>query len=235
MKAKRYELSFIKKLKKAKDVYSFHFQKPINLKFNPGQYFKINLTIDNPDDRGTSRYFTISSSPNEQDLVITTKIFNSSFKNKLHSLKKGEKVNFFGPIGYFDVNFNNKIKKVFLAGGIGITPFRSILKSLENSNSDVILISSHSKKEDLIFEEELKLLEKSNKNLNVHFTITQEKINSYHNERISRSLIEKLIPDYLNAEYFIVGTIAMEEELLNLIVEMGVDRERIFTENFTGY
>lgn len=233
MKAKKYNLEFIERTQEAVNVFSFHFRKPSNLKFKPGQYFKINLDIEDPDERGTSRYFTISSSPHEDNLTITTKILNSSFKNKLHNLESGEKVNFFGPIGYFDVNFKNKNKKIFLAGGIGITPFRSILKSLKKINTEIILISSYSKKEDLIFERELKEME--NDNLKIHFTLTKEAIEGYHNERISEELIKKIVPDYLDAEYFIVGTISMEEELLNLILKMGVEREKIFTENFTGY
>lgn len=235
MKAKKFQLEFIKKKKEATNVYSFYFKKPINLKFNPGQYFKVNLSIDNPDDRGSSRYFTISSSPSEKDLVITTKILDSAFKNKLHNLKKGEKINFFGPIGFFDINFNNKNKKVFLAGGIGVTPFRSILKSLKKNNSEIILISSYAKKEDIIFEKELRKFENTFKFFKVHFTLTKEKVETYHNQRINKYLIKKLIPDYLEAEYFIVGTVMMEEELLNLMIDLGVDKNKIFTENFTGY
>jgi ferredoxin-NADP reductase len=101
--ARIFFLSFLKKKELAEDVFCYFFDKKNSeFSFRAGQYVQMTLPHDDVDDRGSSRYFTLSSSPTESEyLFITTRIGQSSFKKTLFHLKPGTKVQFFGPMGAF--------------------------------------------------------------------------------------------------------------------------------------
>ncbi len=235
--ANKFELPFIKKERIANNTFTFHFERKGRFSFIPGQYFRISLPIEKPDHRGSSRYFTISSpNTNKKEIQITTNILKSSFKKKLHSLKKGDKVSFYGPLGFFTFNANNK-PKIFLAGGIGITPYHSILTSLDYKKfkAKILLIASFYTYKDVIFYEELKKIEKENKNIRIVYTLSREIKKGFEKGRINKELIKKYAPKYLKSEFFIVGSLAFEDEMFALVKKMNVSEEKIFKENFTGY
>ncbi len=236
--ANKFEFPYAGKEKIAKNTYTFSFGRNSKFDFIPGQYFKVNLQIKNPDARGSSRYFTISSpNTNRTQIQITTRIIKSSFKKKLHSLKPGERVSFFGPIGYFTFNPKSKKQKILLAGGIGITPFHSILTSLDYRyfKSNILLIASFSKSEDVIYYEELKKIEKENSNVRIVYALSKEVSESFEKGRINKELIKKYSPHFPDSEFFIVGSPSFEEEMFDLVRKMNVPEEKIFKENFTGY
>lgn len=236
MKASKHKLKLLKKEKIAKDTFTFYFERKDEVNFTPGQYFKIRLDIKNVDNRGSSRYFTISSSPKRKEHIsITTKIIKSSFKKKLNKIKIGEEVDFYGPVGYFNFNHRNKKTKIFIAGGIGITPFLSILETYLNEKINIYLFVSFPKSEEVVFFKELKDLEKKFPNFKTIFTLTKEKKSGYEYGRISSNLINKYLVDLDTHEYFIVGSEEMEKKLVDLIKSLGVSEENIFSENFTGY
>lgn len=240
-KATKFELEFVKKEKVAKDTHSFYFKKPFNFNFKSGQYIKIFLDITNPDERGTSRYFTISSSPLDSGfIVITTRIIRSSFKLKLSSLRHGELVRAFGPLGYFNFDAKNKRPKIFLAGGIGITPYHSILRYIDSKQlklgARVTLIVSFSSREEVIFFEELKEIESRNSNIRVVYTLTNDNnmYPEFEKGRINTDMIKKYTQDK-DGEFFIVGPEAFEVNMIELVKDLGISETSIFTENFPGY
>ena len=155
MKAAKFELKFLKKEKVGENIFSFYFDTfATGFDFIPGQYIKIYLDITKVDDRGSSRYFTISSSPTDKGFItITTKIVKSSFKKALGNLRSGDLVKIFGPIGYFDFDIKNKKNKLFLAGGMGITPYHSVLRYLNDKKLKIpiALIASFPTKKEVIF------------------------------------------------------------------------------------
>lgn len=236
--ASKFELPFIKKERIATDTFLFRFKRTEKFDFVPGQYFKVNLQIKNPDARGSYRYFTISSpNTNRMQIQITTRIIKSSFKKKLYSLKKGEMVSFYGPLGFFIFDTNSEKQKIFLAGGIGITPYHSILTSLDYKKfkTKILLIASFSTYKDVIFYEELKKIEKENPNIQIVYTLTRESRDGFELGRISEKMIREYSPEFLGSEFFVVGSPAMEEELFNLVKKMRVSEEKIFKEHFSGY
>lgn len=241
-KAAKFELTFLRKEKLSKDVYSFYFSREgLDFDFIPGQYLKLYLPIENPDARGSSRYFTISSSPTDRKfLTITTKIIKSSFKIRLNSLKPGEIVTAFGPIGYFNFDIKNKKPKIFLAGGIGITPYHSILRYINNKqlklSASVTLIVSFSTREEVIFFEELKEMESRNSNIRVVYALTNENnmYPEFEKGRINVDMIKKYTQDK-DSEFFIVGSEAFETNMIELVKNLEVPETNIFTENFPGY
>ncbi len=243
-KAAKFELTFLRKEKLSKDVYSFYFNRVKRgsvgyFDFIPGQYLKLYLPIENPDTRGSSRYFTISSSPTDKDFItITTRIIKSSFKMRLNSLKPGEIVTAFGPIGYFNFDINNKKPKIFLAGGIGITPYHSILRYVDNKHlrTRITLIVSFSSREEVIFFEELKEMESRNYNIRVVYALTNDNnmYPEFEKGRINASMIKKYTQDR-DSEFIIVGPQAFETNMIELIKSLKIPEANIFTENFPGY
>ncbi|MBI2621922.1 MAG: FAD-dependent oxidoreductase [Candidatus Levybacteria bacterium] len=251
-KVEKFELEFLKKEKMARNTYSFYFDR-VHVKrglgkrgfagyfnFKPGQYIKIYLPISNPDERGTSRYFTISSSPTDKDfLTITTRIIRSSFKLTLNSLRPGQKISAFGPLGYFDFDPKSKKQKVFLAGGIGITPFHSILRYIDHKKLDlpIVLFVSFPFKEEAIFFDELKKIESEKPNIKTVYTLTKEE--NYYPEfekgRMGSNMIKKYVQNYKNSEFFVVGPEAFESSMLGILNKMGILKNQIFNENFPGY
>jgi ferredoxin-NADP reductase len=155
IKSHPFTLPFVKKEQVAKDTFSFYFDRSKeNWEFYPGQYIRMMLPQENADERGTMRYFTISSSPlDTQYLRIITKVIQSSFKMTLGSLQAGQEVSFFGPNGIFYLRHEEEPDIVLLAGGIGMTPYISMLeyaneKKLKNN---IFLFVAFAKPDEMIF------------------------------------------------------------------------------------
>lgn len=240
MVSTKFDLPFVKKVKLTKDTYTFYFERVQGLDFLAGQYFRITLPIKNPDERGSSRFFTISSSPTDIDfLTITTRIIKSSFKLRLNSLESGENVSFFGPIGTLYVEEGDIDSIIFLAGGIGITPAHSILRFIDNKNLKLnfTLIVSFSKKEEVIFYEELRELELRNANIKVIYTLTKEEnfYSGLETGRINEEMIKKYAQNYIDSKFFIVGPPAMVDAMIGTVKSLGISEEKIIKENFSGY
>src|SRR3989344_3113353 len=109
------ETEFLKKEKVAADTYSFFFKKPDNFAFKAGQYLELRIYSAESDNRGNERPFTIASSPTENDLMITSKIGQSSFKKFIEKMPERTKVNIAGPYGTFTLDEDNKNQHAFLA------------------------------------------------------------------------------------------------------------------------
>lgn len=236
---KEYYLAFIKKEKVSKDAYSFYFNRAFD--FLPGQYIRMTLDIENPDGRGMSRSFTISSSPLQDYITITTRIIQSSFKKNLENLVPGTKVKFFGPMGSFLLNEEDKTPRIFLGGGIGITPFHSMItfSNTKKLTIPITLFVSFSTFNEIIFREELEEISKNNPNIKIIYTIThpEESKEEWNGEtgRISESLIKKYLPDMQSPIYYIAGPPQMVEAMTEIVKNMGISDEKIKVENFTGY
>lgn len=230
MKATKYfYLNFIKKEKISEDVFTFYFnRKNVDLDFLAGQYMHIYLPVIAEKGRGNSRMFTISSSPLKKDYIaITTKKGNSIFKKNLFELTPQTSVKFYGPSGSLVIDEIKKPSYVFLAPGIGITPFRSMIKyvSQKNLNIPIILFASFSKKEDMLFYDELMNISKLNPRIKIIYTLN----------RISEKLIKEKIKNINKHLYYIVGPSSALPDLEEVVSGMGVPSHKIFIEDFEGY
>ena len=220
----------IRKEQLTQDTYSLYFGRPQAFDFIPGQYIKMILNIDNPDERGTSRFFTIAASPTERDhLMIVTRILQSSFKKTLGNLSIGAEIQMRGPHGAFVLDEKDIRKRVYLAGGIGITPARSMLVYLRDKNLPIpfTLMASFSNKDEIIFQDELTSL--SNDARRIIYVITSEE------GRIDEEKIKKNIPDILNSLFNISGPPGFVSAMEQLVKSIGVAEENIKTEDFPGY
>lgn len=238
-----FTLPLIKKEKIADGVYSFYFDRSHqSLAFLPGQYIRMVLSIANPDERGNSRLFTIASSPLENEFImITTKIIQSTFKKRLAEVKVGEEVQFLGPMGGFILREEEKNSRVFLAGGIGLTPFHSMIKyaSLKHLAIPIVLIVSFSTTKDVFWYEEFQNIADNNPNIKVIYTIThlQDLAGNWQGEtgRISEQLIKKYVTDIMMQTYYIAGPPAMVCAIEEMVETMSVPTNKIIIENFVGY
>lgn len=228
-----FHLRFIKKEKIAKDVSAFYFSRKENdFDFLAGQYIHIYLSISDEKGRGNSRMFTIASSPLEKDYItIVTKRGKSLFKQSLFKLVSKTPVKFYGPSGGLILDDppagGKKPSYVFLSLGIGITPFRSIIKYInqKNLNIKIILLVSFSSEEDYLFLSELMDIAKNKSNINIIYTI----------KRITSRFIKKHVKNINDHLYYIVGSPNAVLNLEEAVLEMGVSNEKIFIENFEGY
>lgn len=219
----------ISKIKISTDIHRFIFKKPKNFKYFPGQYVKIILNIKNPDNRGVSRYFTLFSSPTENNIAITTRIIKSSFKKKLESLLIGDEVRIRGPWGSMTWNDRDARPIIYIAKGVGITPARSMLIYLHDMNLYVpfTLLSFFDLKEDLKILEDLK--KTKNKLRKLIVCVGNKNLKNYD------AKIKETINEYANPRILISGSPIFVEFMIKKIKKLGIKEKDIEYEDFSGY
>lgn len=223
-------------------IYSFSFSSDEKLSFRPGQYLEWTLPHNDPDSRGNRRYFTIASSPTESDISIGVRIQEngSSFKRALLGLKKKHFLVASQVSGEFVLPKDMSEKLVFIAGGIGITPFRSMIKYLADSGQkmDIILLYACATENDFVYKEVFE--EAQGKfDLKVHYIVTDAaRISEAWKGKtgfITSELIEKDIPDFGQRIFYLSGPEAMVSNYKKLILGMKVSRKNIRTDYFPGF
>lgn len=207
--------------------------------FQSGQYFFITLPkLRFPDQRGSQRHFSIVNSPNEKGIItLVTRLRNSGFKRTLKELPLGSKVEV-GPIaGSFTLPESTVRPLVLIAGGIGITPFMSMLRfiSEENLLYRITLIYSNRDKVSAPFYEELTNLSEIIPNFKLIFTMTEDKNWSGEKRRIDAQFIRDYVEDLKSALFYIAGPPGLNETVIMVLQGAGAGLENIKTDNFTGY
>lgn len=220
------KLRLIEKRQENEDTNSFIFKPEQIIEFQAGQYLFYTLPHEDPDNRGITRYFTIASAPFEKNIMLTTRINDSSstFKKTLSNLKIGSDIEASGPDGNFTIN-NSMSKYIFIAGGIGITPFRSIL--LENANNNIELnvqLLYANKDKNVVFKDELESLKKINPTLKINYFISPT--------HIDPEVIKKLD---LSSFFYISGPSPFVRSIRDLLKEQKASSENIKLDFFPGY
>ncbi len=201
--------------------------------FLPGQYVSMKLNAG-------VHSFSISVSPGKGFIEITTKLSGSAFKQEFSKLKKGDLVKIFGPVGSFVLDEKEK-KQCFLVGGIGITPFRSMLQQIAGKKLavDVIVVYSNKTPEDIAFRAEFEKMEKENKNIRFLHTITRPEESETPWQgltgHLNAEMVQKSIPDWKQRSYFVCGPPGFVDAVERMVIEMGVESEKVRAERFTGY
>jgi len=224
------KVTLFKKIREAEDIYSFIFKPGEDIKWKAGQYLYFKIPHENADDRGIQRYFTITSAPHEKDIRLTTKFDfsrGSSFKKALFGLPEGAPIETSMPDGKFTVS-DFKKKYVFIAGGIGITPFRSILLDADHGDDlcNAILLYGN-KGTGIVFKEELEALAEKNRELSIHYIIEPV--------FISADIINEKVPDTQERYFYISGPNKMVEIITGALLSLKVSKDRIIKDYFPGY
>ena len=210
-----------------RNCFSLILEKPVGFNFYPGQYLDIKLPVANPNGdtkSGDTRAFTISSSPTEDFLMVTPKKGISPFKKFMENLKAGDTVESSHPAGTFTLDESSPA--VFLAGGIGITPFRSIIKYCvdEQISTLMTLIYSNSD-ENFLFKEELENWQQYLPNLTI----------IYHNSSQNGHLTHLPPTTYHLPIYYLAGSHSFVNNMAQMLIDSGVDETNIRYDRFDGY
>lgn len=225
------KLTFKEKIKEQGEVTRFEFTPADPLSWQPGQYIHYTLPHDNADDRGIERWFTISSAPFEKDVWISTRINenrSSTFKQKLLNLSPGDIIETGAPEGDFTLTDLTK-NYVLVAGGIGITPFRSILNQLHHEEKSIRaeLLYANRDTSSISYKNELEAISRDWSSLNITYFIGDNRIDA----AALRAAGEKLN----NPIYYVSGPEPMVEALKTILESMGVDSEHSKFDYFPGY
>lgn len=226
----------------AHDTYDFVFEPDRKLKFEPGQYLEWTLPHRGSDTRGNRRYFTIASAPTESDLRVGVKFYRepSSFKKALGQMRLGDVIVASQLAGDFTLPRDPRTKLVFVAGGIGITPFRSMLQYLldRNEQRDIVVLYSNQTAGDIAYAD---VLERAENQLGVRtvFTLTRTDrvLPSWHGRTgyLTADMIAEEIPDYRERTFYISGPQAIVTTLGETLRGMGVARSHIKKDFFPGF
>lgn len=226
----------------AERTMAFQVEKPAGFEFKAGQY--ADLTLLNPpqmDSQGAVRTFSIASAPYEQSLLFATRMRDSAFKRVFATLPLGTEIKLEGPMGSFTLHKNPSKAAVFLAGGIGITPFRGMLRQAMKDKlpHQLYLFYSNRRPEDAAFMDELQDLSRSNEHFILVPTMTElEKSKlSWSGERgfINREMLIKHFCDLKGPIYYVAGPPAMVAATREMLTKAGVDEDDVRTEEFGGY
>ena len=238
--------AFVSKLKDRKEVaertIAFRFEKPSGWTFKAGQF--IDMTLLDPtetDSEGNTRGFSIASGPHEETLMVATRMRDTAFKRVLRDMPIGTAVKIEGPSGDLTLPNNSKQAIVFLAGGIGITPFRSMVVRAvkEKLPHRIFLFYSNRRPEDAPFLEELQILERENPNYKLIASMTEmEKSHRPWNGEtglINQEMLDRHLKSAGRRVYYIAGPPAMVKGLHEMLNKAGVDDDDIRAEEFAGY
>lgn len=237
---------FMAKLKSreevATDTMAFHFEKPTSWTFKAGQFIDITL-LEPPetDSEGNTRGFSIASAPQERTIMVATRMRDTAFKRVLKTLPLETEVKIEGPFGNLTLHNNASRPAVMLAGGIGITPFRSILfrAAKEKLPHRIFLFYSNRRPEDAPFLEALQNLQHDNPNYKLVATMTkmENSHQAWQGETglINKEMLARYLHDAGSPIYYVAGPAAMVKGLHAILNEAGVDDDDIRTEEFVGY
>jgi len=238
----RFILHLHSELRIAPSIIDFIFKPQTKLKYAAGQYIEWTFSHPKTDSRGNRRYFTLSSSPTEEALRIGVKFYEngSSYKKNLSIIDKSMPIMLTQLAGDFILPKDQDKKLVFIAGGIGITPFRSMLKFLIDTKDkrDIVTFFSNSLAEDIIYKD---ILEDAERTLSTKtfYTLTNlDKIpTSWEGGkgRITSQMIMNNVPDWKERLFYLSGPHSMVTRFESELHKMGVQRTNIKKDFFPGF
>ena len=229
----------LKEIQKVSDrVYTYVFQPDRRVTFRPGQYMEWTLANVPYDSRGNRRTFTIASSPTESEIHLGLKYYEpaSMYKAEFMKLEPGDMI--FGSqlAGNFTLDGGNT-KLAFIAGGIGITPFRSMVKYLTDTQmqSDVILLYVVSDPQEFAYVKELTESQAVGVKVVPIVTDLSYKMPGIVTAKVTAELLHQLIPDHAERTFYVSGSNAMVDGTKGYLQALGVPRRQIKTDHFSGY
>ncbi len=227
-----YQSKLLKKEEVARGTTAFHFEKPKGFTFVAGQY--ADLTILDPaetDQEGNIRTFSIASAPFDPDLVFATRMRDTAFKRQLGKIPEGTALQIDGPYGSFTLHAKKERPAVFIAGGIGITPFMSILRTAGKEKPDrkfYLFYSNHAKNDAAFLDELSRLTEEI-----PDFTFVP--VMSDTEGHITDQTVRKHIEHVDGPVYYLAGPPAMVAAMRGMLAGMGISEDDIRFEEFAGY
>jgi len=208
--------------------------------FTPGQYFWVTL-LDPPydDEKGPRRHISVVTSPNERGVLgLCTRLRETAFKRSLAEMPVGADVDVEQPKGNFVLPEDSDTPYVFIAGGIGITVFRCMLRYIaeEGLPHRVTLVYSNRDRESTAFLDELTELEQNNPNLRVVVTMTDDAGWQGEHRRVDAEFLHDHLGDDLSSfKYMLAGPPGLVEAMVATLQQAGVPDEQVKPGSFSGY
>lgn len=224
------KMTLIEERQEEGDVASFLFQPPAGFTWRPGQYLHWSVPHADADDRGVERYFTIASAPHEEHVMLTTRFAaenGSTFKRALRQLAPGDAVEVDGEAGGKFTLDGLEGTHVFVAGGIGITPFRAILVDLDRRGTGPPITLLYANRSAAApFRSELDAIAARNDWLDIDYVIEP---------RLVDEAALRAAADGGGPTYWVSGPKPMVDAIRGVLEGMGVEAERIRQDAFPGY
>jgi ferredoxin-NADP reductase len=237
-----YQSTLLGRTEVAKGTTAFQFKKPNDFVFKAGQYIDLTLSgSQRGSSNGLTHTFSIASSPSDEELLVTTRTRNTVFKQALSILPIGSAAKIEGPMGSFSLHNNTARPAVFLAGGIGIAPFLSMLSYAtgERLRHSIVLFYANRYLEDSAFMDSLWKLECANPRFRFVPTLTRMASNNGgwkgKTGHISSEMLVTQLGIVRGPIYYIAGPPTMVAATRRTLCDVGVDEDDIRTEEFAGY
>lgn len=223
----------------AEGTMAFHFAKPKGFAFRAGQFADYTL-IDPPetDEEGNTRGFSLVHAPYEPDLVAATRMRDTAFKRVLKNLPIGAEVKLDAPYGDFTLHKTESTPAVFIIGGIGVTPVRSMIAQAihERTAHQLTLLHASRTPADLPLKRDLEQLARDNANF-TYVMAVESAPRGWQGEcgRVDAAMVKKYVPHLHKPVYYLSGPEGMVKAMRALLVDLEVSEDNIRTEEFTGY
>ena len=207
--------------------------------YRPGAYFWVELPDrGHQDEKGLRRHISLATSPTERPLVgLATRLRDTAFKRTLTELEVGDEVEVEEPKGSFLLPENTEQKYVFVAGGIGITVFRSMLRYIADEQLPyrVTLVYSNRDRESAAFLDELEELERRVDGLSLILTMTDEPGWDGETRHLDATVLGELLGGLEDKTFFVAGPPPMAEAVAESLTKAGLPEERVRADKFSGY
>ena len=222
----------------AADTYDFIFTSPNRVAFQAGQYLEWTLGLDDSDGRGNRRYFTVASAPTEKEVRLGVRFYRrpSAFKRALGDMVPGDQTHAAQVAGNFTLPSDPDRKLAFLAGGIGITPFRSMLQYLIDRGEarPITVLYGCESEADIAYADVLDAAE-AKLGIRTWYAVARGARRGQYPGYIDARLVKAAIPDWRERTFYVSGPQAMVKALRHTLTAMGVHRSRIRTDFFPGF
>jgi ferredoxin-NADP reductase len=225
----------------AEGTMAFQFERPTHFVFKAGQYIDLTLASQPGLPNGLTHTFSIASSPSDEELVVTTRMRDTAFKQAMSTLPIGGRATIEGPMGSFGFHKNTARPAIFLAGGIGIAPFLSMLlyATEKKLRHPIVLFYANRYLEDAAFIDELWKLERANPRFRFVpiLTRTDKNYRGWKGEtgHLNMEMLLTRVGILRGPIYYIAGPPTMVSAARRTLSEVGVDEDDIRTEEFSGY
>ncbi len=231
----KFETQCVQVIPRARDIFSYRFPRPEALNYQPGQYMLVTIEADGKE---LTHPFSLSSSPTEEDFVeFTKKLTDSDYSKALRLFKPGSGAQIDAPYGTFTFQGEHQ-KIVLLAGGIGITPLRSMCKYSADKrlNSSIILLYGCRTEDEIAFKAEFEEVQNQNQNFKVVFILSEP--NSQWKGPvgfISADFVMRQVPDYSERFFYACGPPGMVNAMEKVMTNMGLPMSKLKLEALAGH
>jgi ferredoxin-NADP reductase len=234
--------TLIRREEVAEGTMAFHLEKPAGFSFRAGQFADVTLTDPlETDAEGNTRTFSIASPPFANELVFTTRMRNTAFKRSLKQVKSTAEVKISPAAGTFTLHKDPAKAAVLIAGGIGITPFLSMVQQADQDrlSQKLYLFYSNRRPEDAAFLDTLRALETTNPNFRLICTMTDmsKSKKEWKGETavIGKQMLGRHLASLQGPIYYIAGPPTMVTAIRDTLVSAGIEENDIRTDEFVGY